>query len=63
MHTKFDIYVLLYRYDTGKDKFIDFQELKLMMEKLEAPQTHISLKAMIKEIDEDNDGKINFREV
>jgi Ca2+-binding EF-hand superfamily protein len=52
VHTKFDIYVLLYRYDTGKDKFIDFQELKLMMEKLEAPQTHISLKAMIKEIDE-----------
>ena len=33
------------------------------MEKLEAPQTHLSLKAMIKEVDEDHDDKINFREV
>lgn len=33
-----------------------------MMEKLEAPQTHIGLKAMIAEIDEDNDGKISFNE-
>ena len=57
-----DFQKIFNKYDTGKDKFIDFQELKLMMEKLEAPQTHISLKAMIKEIDEDNDGKINFRE-
>ncbi len=51
------------RYDTGKDKFIDLQELKYMMEKLEAPQTHLALKEMIKEIDEDFDGKISFREV
>lgn len=51
------------RYDTGKDKFIDFQELKYMMEKLGAPQTHLALKEMIKEIDEDFDGKISFREV
>ena len=27
------------------------------------PQTHIGLKAMIKEVDEDNDGQISFREV
>ncbi|KAK7475913.1 hypothetical protein BaRGS_00032802 [Batillaria attramentaria] len=50
------------KYDVGKDKFIDFNELKLMMEKLGVPQTHLSLKAMIKEVDEDNDGKISFRE-
>ncbi|GFS04636.1 EF-hand domain-containing protein D2 [Elysia marginata] len=50
------------KYDVGKDKFIDLMELKLMMEKLGAPQTHISLKNMIKEVDEDFDGKINFRE-
>ncbi|CAL1530469.1 unnamed protein product [Lymnaea stagnalis] len=37
-------------------------ELKLMMEKLGAPQTHISLKEMIKEVDEDHDDKISFRE-
>lgn len=34
-----------------------------MMEKLGEPQTHIGLKAMIKEVDEDNDGQISFREV
>ncbi|OWF56186.1 EF-hand domain-containing protein D2-like [Mizuhopecten yessoensis] len=50
------------KYDTGRDKFIDFEELKVMMEKLGAAQTHLGLKAMIKEVDEDNDGKISFRE-
>ena len=34
-----------------------------MMEKLGAPQTHLALKEMIKEVDEDFDGKIDFREV
>ena len=38
-------------------------ELKLMMEKLGEPQTHLALKEMIKAIDEDNDGEISFREV
>lgn len=33
-----------------------------MMEKLGAPQTHKSLKEMIAEVDEDNDGKMSFRE-
>jgi hypothetical protein len=33
-----------------------------MMEKLKIPQTHLSLKEMIKEMDEDCDDKINFRE-
>ena len=27
------------------------------------PQTHIGVKAMIKEVEEDNDGQISFREV
>uniref|UniRef100_A0AAX7UEH9 EF-hand domain-containing protein n=1 Tax=Astatotilapia calliptera TaxID=8154 RepID=A0AAX7UEH9_ASTCA len=49
-------------YDTGKDGFIDLMELKLMMEKLGAPQTHLGLKNMIKEVDEDFDGKLSFRE-
>lgn len=38
-------------------------ELKLMMEKLAAPQTHLGLKNMIKEVDEDFDAKLSFREV
>merc|ERR1712136_157739 len=50
------------KYDTSKDGFIDLQELKYMMEKLEAPQTHLGLKSMIREVDEDNDGQISFRE-
>ncbi|XP_032824030.1 EF-hand domain-containing protein D2 [Petromyzon marinus] len=50
------------QYDAGKDGFIDMMELKLMMEKLEAPQTHLSLKNMIKEVDEDFDGKLSYRE-
>ncbi|XP_069474005.1 EF-hand domain-containing protein D1 [Ambystoma mexicanum] len=49
-------------YDSGKDGFIDLMELKRMMEKLGAPQTHLGLKEMIKEVDEDFDGKLNFRE-
>lgn len=34
-----------------------------MMEVLGAPQTHLGLKAMIQEVDEDGDGRISFREV
>uniref|UniRef100_T1JIJ1 EF-hand domain-containing protein n=1 Tax=Strigamia maritima TaxID=126957 RepID=T1JIJ1_STRMM len=50
------------RFDEGKDNFIDFEELKRMMEKLGAPQTHLALKEMITEVDEDKDSKISFRE-
>ena len=46
-----------------KSNFITFMELKLMMEKLEEPQTHLALKEMIRTVDEDNDGQISFREV
>lgn len=49
-------------YDAGKDNYIDLMELKLMMEKLGAPQTHIGLKNMIKDVDEDLDNKLSFRE-
>ncbi len=34
-----------------------------MMEKLGIPQTHLSLKKMIKQVDDDHDGRISFREV
>lgn len=54
--------LLARRYDAGRDGFIDLMELKLMMEKLGAPQTHIGLKNMIKEVDEDLDSKLSFRE-
>ena len=53
----------LCRYDVDNDHYLDLMEMKQMMEKLGAPQTHVGLKAMIAEIDEDNDGKVSFREV
>ncbi|XP_020787368.2 EF-hand domain-containing protein D2 [Boleophthalmus pectinirostris] len=49
-------------FDAGKDDYIDMMELKLMMEKLGAPQTHLGLKNMMKEVDEDLDNKLNFKE-
>jgi len=54
--TKFKTYNLS---GTGR---LSLEELKFMMEKLGAPQTHLGLKAMIKEVDEDDDGAISFRE-
>ncbi|VVC28543.1 EF-Hand 1, calcium-binding site,EF-hand domain pair,EF-hand domain [Cinara cedri] len=50
------------KFDTGNDGYLDLGELKRMMEKLGVPQTHLALKAMIKEVDEDDDDKISFRE-
>ncbi|CAF1064415.1 unnamed protein product [Adineta ricciae] len=50
------------KYDTDKDKSVNFDELKFMLEKLGIPQTHLHLKQMIKQVDEDHDGKISFRE-
>ncbi|XP_076832203.1 EF-hand domain-containing protein D1 isoform X2 [Brachyhypopomus gauderio] len=52
----------VYRFDSGRDGFIDLMELKMMMEKLGAPQTHLGLKSMIQEVDEDYDGKLSYRE-
>jgi len=49
-------------YDRDNNSFLDLMELKYMMEKLRAPQTHIGLKQMIKEVDEDHDDKVSFRE-
>ncbi|CAF2312859.1 unnamed protein product [Rotaria sp. Silwood2] len=50
------------KYDTDRDRSLNFSELKFMMEKLGIPQTHLSLKEMIRQVDEDHDGKISFRE-
>ncbi|VDN55299.1 unnamed protein product [Dracunculus medinensis] len=50
------------RFDEDGDSFIDFNELKRMMEKLGEAQTHITLKQILKMVDEDEDGKICLRE-
>ncbi|KAM4704061.1 EF-hand domain-containing protein D2 [Rhinophrynus dorsalis] len=57
-----DMEAMFRQFDAGHDGFIDLMELKLMMEKLGAPQTHLGLKDMIREVDEDFDGKLSFRE-
>uniref|UniRef100_A0A8C6H884 EF hand domain containing 2 n=1 Tax=Mus spicilegus TaxID=10103 RepID=A0A8C6H884_MUSSI len=57
-----DMEKMFKQYDAGRDGFIDLMELKLMMEKLGAPQTHLGLKSMIQEVDEDFDSKLSFRE-
>lgn len=53
----------VYRYDVGRDGFIDLMELKFMMEKFGVFQIYLGLKNMIKEVDEDFDSKFSFREV
>ncbi|CAJ0606052.1 unnamed protein product [Cylicocyclus nassatus] len=50
------------KYDEDGDGFIDFDELKRMMEKLGEAQTHIALKEIIRKVDEDKDNKISLRE-
>ncbi|KAK5641656.1 hypothetical protein RI129_010203 [Pyrocoelia pectoralis] len=50
------------KYNTNNDNYLSLSELKRMMEELGAPQTHIALKGMIAEVDEDGDGRLAFRE-
>ena len=52
----------MFRYNVSGNGNISLEELKTMMEKLKAPQTHLGLKSMIKEVDENEDGAISFRE-
>eukprot|EP00095_Tigriopus_kingsejongensis_P010032 maker-scaffold231_size243715-snap-gene-1.35 protein:Tk10032 transcript:maker-scaffold231_size243715-snap-gene-1.35-mRNA-1 annotation:"hypothetical protein DAPPUDRAFT_231804" len=49
-------------YNSSGNGNLSLEELKIMMEKLGASQTHLGLKEMIKEVDEDEDGSISFRE-
>ncbi|KFB38076.1 AGAP009528-PA-like protein [Anopheles sinensis] len=48
--------------DVDGDGYLDLAELKQMMQKLGCPQTHLDLKCMFAEVDEDQDEKISFRE-
>jgi len=50
------------KWDIKGDGYIDFEDLKQMMEKNGCAQTHLSLKAMIKEVEEEGKpGNISLR--
>ena len=53
---------LFEKYDTSHDRFLSDDEMRIMMEKLEAPQTYLGIKEMIKEVDADGDGALSFRD-
>ena len=59
----FKCLVFVFRYDADNNHVIDQFELQILMEKLGAPQTHVALRQMIAEVDEDGDKAISFREV
>ena len=42
--------------------YLDLMEMKMLMESVGKPQTHLALKAMIKEVDVDLDDKLSYGE-
>jgi len=52
-----------YSYDVNKDQFIDADDLIQLMDKIRTPQPSESIADMIREVDLDQDGRINFKEV
>eukprot|EP01108_Squamamoeba_japonica_P002695 TRINITY_DN2312_c0_g1_i1.p2 TRINITY_DN2312_c0_g1~~TRINITY_DN2312_c0_g1_i1.p2 ORF type:complete len:177 (-),score=52.56 TRINITY_DN2312_c0_g1_i1:548-1078(-) len=53
---------LFCRFDTDQSGYLSDTELKYALEKMGAPQSHLALRALIKEIDLDLDGKISYEE-
>ncbi|EDQ88939.1 uncharacterized protein MONBRDRAFT_37177 [Monosiga brevicollis MX1] len=49
-------------FDEDASGDIDLQELSRMMEKLGQPKTHLELKKMIKQVDTNDSGTINYEE-
>ncbi|XP_022169420.1 EF-hand domain-containing protein D2 homolog [Myzus persicae] len=50
------------RYDTDNDGYLDVEDLKGMMMVRGVPWTHSAIVRLIKDADEDGDGKLSFRE-
>ena len=50
------------RFDVSKAGSLGLEDLKRLMESLGAPQTHLALKAMVREADRDGDGRVDLRE-
>jgi len=54
----------LHSYDSDRDKFLGVEDLKKMIKKIKAsPIEPSGVEDMIKEVDEDGDGKLSLREV
>jgi len=49
-------------YDLNKDQYIDMSELSCLMDKLMYSLSEESLAEMMREVDEDKDGKIGLRD-
>jgi len=55
--------MLLCSYDSDRDKFLGVEDLKKMMKKINSPPLDPSdMAEMIREVDEDGDGKLSLRE-
>jgi len=50
------------KFDVNKDGYLSLEEVKGMMEKLGVTKTHLETKAMIKEVDKDQDGKVGWED-
>jgi len=55
---------MLFSYDSDRDKYLGVEDLKKMMKKINSsPLEPSGIEEMIREVDEDGDGKLSLREV